>query len=121
MDGTFKIVPEWYQQMFTIHVFIAGKLVPLVYCLIVHKDLSTYRGSVGGGPTAANNRPDPYTASDISGGAHTRLLLPFLPAVVRKVTDLGMRTSYIHEAATKKKVKMLLATAFLPPHDVPVA
>ncbi|KRZ77522.1 hypothetical protein T10_727 [Trichinella papuae] len=21
MDGTFKIVPEWYQQMFTIHVF----------------------------------------------------------------------------------------------------
>ncbi|KRY43590.1 hypothetical protein T03_13104 [Trichinella britovi] len=32
-----------------------------------------------------------------------------------------MRTSYIHEAATKKKVKMLLATAFLPPHDVPVA
>ncbi|KRX31512.1 hypothetical protein T05_11283, partial [Trichinella murrelli] len=29
MDGTFKIVPEWYQQMFTIHVFIA--------------DLSTYR------------------------------------------------------------------------------
>ncbi|KRY03241.1 hypothetical protein T12_6690 [Trichinella patagoniensis] len=36
MDGTFKIVPEWYQQMFTIHVFIAG-------------------GSVGGGPTAANS------------------------------------------------------------------
>ncbi|KRX21862.1 hypothetical protein T07_14581, partial [Trichinella nelsoni] len=32
MDGTFKIVPEWYQQMFTIHVFIAGgstyKVVP---------------------------------------------------------------------------------------------
>ncbi|KRY12711.1 hypothetical protein T12_1275 [Trichinella patagoniensis] len=43
MDGTFKIVPEWYQQMFTIHVFIAGKLVPLVYCLTVHKNLSTYR------------------------------------------------------------------------------
>ncbi|KRZ64540.1 hypothetical protein T10_7363, partial [Trichinella papuae] len=43
MDGTFKIVPEWYQQMFTIHVFIAGKLVPLVYCLTVRKDLSTYR------------------------------------------------------------------------------
>ncbi|KRY07866.1 hypothetical protein T12_8884 [Trichinella patagoniensis] len=32
-----------------------------------------------------------------------------------------MRTSYINEAATKKKVKMLLATAFFPPHDVPVA
>ncbi|KRZ19420.1 hypothetical protein T11_9836 [Trichinella zimbabwensis] len=43
MDETFKIVPEWYQQMFTIHVFIAGKLVPLMYCLTVQKDLSTYR------------------------------------------------------------------------------
>ncbi|KRY96809.1 hypothetical protein T11_16000 [Trichinella zimbabwensis] len=55
MDGTLKIVPEWYQQMFTIHVFIAGKLVPLVYCLTIQKDLSTYRGSVGGGPSAANS------------------------------------------------------------------
>ncbi|XP_003369569.1 conserved hypothetical protein [Trichinella spiralis] len=45
----------------------------------------------------------------------------FCQAVMRKVTELGMRTSYIHEAETKKKVKMLLATAFLPPHDVPVA
>ncbi|XP_003377097.1 conserved hypothetical protein [Trichinella spiralis] len=35
MDGTFKIVSEWYQQMFTIHVFIAD-------------------GSVGGGPSVAN-------------------------------------------------------------------
>ncbi|KRZ61480.1 hypothetical protein T02_5742 [Trichinella nativa] len=43
MDGTFKIVPEWYQQMFTIHIFIADKLVPLVYCLTVQKDLPTYR------------------------------------------------------------------------------
>ncbi|KRY29922.1 hypothetical protein T03_11516, partial [Trichinella britovi] len=27
MDGTFKIVPQWYQQLFTIHAFVAGKLV----------------------------------------------------------------------------------------------
>ncbi|KRY92482.1 hypothetical protein T4D_4195 [Trichinella pseudospiralis] len=36
LDGTFEIVPEWYQQMFTIHVFMAG-------------------GSVGGGSAAANS------------------------------------------------------------------
>ncbi|KRY42396.1 hypothetical protein T01_13651 [Trichinella spiralis] len=106
MDGTFKIVPEWYQQMFTIHVFIADKLVPLVYCLTVHKDLSTYRGSVGGGPSVANNRPDPCTAGDISGDPHTAE---------------GDGSWDANEAATKKKVKMLLATAFLPPHDVFVA
>ncbi|XP_003378767.1 putative DNA mismatch repair protein, partial [Trichinella spiralis] len=32
-----------------------------------------------------------------------------------------MQISYIHEAATKKKVKMLLAAAFLPLHDIPAA
>ncbi|KRZ96268.1 hypothetical protein T08_11777 [Trichinella sp. T8] len=49
MDGTFKIVLEWYQQLFTIH----------------------------------------------------------------KVADLGLRTRYLHEAETKKKIKMFVATTFL--------
>ncbi|KRX38348.1 hypothetical protein T05_10514 [Trichinella murrelli] len=42
MDGTFKIVPQWYQQLFTIHAFVAGKLVPAVYCLCTGKDIATY-------------------------------------------------------------------------------
>ncbi|KRX12354.1 hypothetical protein T07_199, partial [Trichinella nelsoni] len=42
MDGTFKIVPKWYQQLFTIHAFVAGKLVPAVYCLCTGKDIGTY-------------------------------------------------------------------------------
>ncbi|KRX48930.1 hypothetical protein T05_14887, partial [Trichinella murrelli] len=92
---------EWYQQMFTIHIFIAGKLVPLVYCLTVQKDLPTYREIFD----------------------HLILKAAALGVVLQsqKVANVGMRTSYIHEAATKKKVKMLLETAFLPPHDVPVA
>ncbi|KRX24552.1 hypothetical protein T07_5111 [Trichinella nelsoni] len=28
LDGTFKVVPQWYQKLFTIHTFLAGKLVP---------------------------------------------------------------------------------------------
>ncbi|KRZ01091.1 hypothetical protein T11_1930 [Trichinella zimbabwensis] len=39
MDGTFKVVPQWYQQLFTIHAFVAGKLVPAVYCLCTGKDI----------------------------------------------------------------------------------
>ncbi|KRY15353.1 hypothetical protein T12_7405, partial [Trichinella patagoniensis] len=42
MDGTFKIVPHWYEQLFTIHAFAAGKLVPAVYCLCTDKDIGTY-------------------------------------------------------------------------------
>ncbi|KRY45728.1 hypothetical protein T03_10750 [Trichinella britovi] len=29
-DSCFKITPEWYQQMFTIHVFLECKLISLV-------------------------------------------------------------------------------------------
>ncbi|KRY09650.1 hypothetical protein T12_14696 [Trichinella patagoniensis] len=42
MDGTFKVVPQWYQQLFTIYAFVAGKLVPAVYCLCTGKDIGTY-------------------------------------------------------------------------------
>ncbi|XP_003378172.1 hypothetical protein Tsp_02461 [Trichinella spiralis] len=41
LDGTFKVVPQWYQQLFTIHAFLAGKLVPAVY-LCTNKDIATY-------------------------------------------------------------------------------
>ncbi|XP_003377339.1 hypothetical protein Tsp_01527 [Trichinella spiralis] len=42
MDGTFKVVLYWYEQLFTIHAFVAGKLVPAVYCLCTGKDIGTY-------------------------------------------------------------------------------
>ncbi|KRX99734.1 hypothetical protein T12_5940 [Trichinella patagoniensis] len=41
MDGTFKIVPHWYEQLFTIHLFATAKLVPAVYCLCTDKDIGT--------------------------------------------------------------------------------
>ncbi|KRZ71515.1 Copper transport protein ATX1 [Trichinella papuae] len=42
MDGTFKVVPQWYQQLFTIHAFVAGKLVPAVCCLCTTKVIGRY-------------------------------------------------------------------------------
>ncbi|KRX11976.1 hypothetical protein T07_13449, partial [Trichinella nelsoni] len=45
----------------------------------------------------------------------------FCQAVLRKVAELGLRTRYLHEAETKKKIKMLMATAFLPLPEVPAA
>ncbi|XP_003368730.1 conserved hypothetical protein [Trichinella spiralis] len=32
-----------YQQLFTIHVFADGKLVPAIYCLCTDKHIGTYR------------------------------------------------------------------------------
>ncbi|KRZ11283.1 hypothetical protein T11_9842 [Trichinella zimbabwensis] len=34
MDGAFKIVPQWYQQHFAIHAFVAGKLVKQLFVIL---------------------------------------------------------------------------------------
>ncbi|KRX45372.1 hypothetical protein T05_3230 [Trichinella murrelli] len=105
MDGTFKIVPEWYQQMFTIHVFIAGKLVPLVYCLTVRKDLSTYREILDNfilKAAALRVVLQPQTVicdfetaliPALQGtfpGVNIQGNIHFCQAIMRKVTELGM-------------------------------
>ncbi|KRZ40527.1 hypothetical protein T4C_2242 [Trichinella pseudospiralis] len=41
-NGTFKIVLSWYQQLLTLHLFMRGKLLSVVYCLTLRKDLPTY-------------------------------------------------------------------------------
>ncbi|KRY99008.1 hypothetical protein T11_16004 [Trichinella zimbabwensis] len=42
LDATFKIVPQWYQQLFTIHAIVPGKLMPEVYCSCTGKHIDTY-------------------------------------------------------------------------------
>ncbi|KRZ50160.1 hypothetical protein T02_4167 [Trichinella nativa] len=88
MDGTFKIVPEWYQQMFTIHAAALGVVLQpqTVICdfetALIRTLLATFPGV------------------HIQG-----CYFHICQAVLRKVTNLGMRNSYINEAVAKKKSK----------------
>ncbi|KRY10344.1 hypothetical protein T03_1736, partial [Trichinella britovi] len=88
-DGTFKIVPSWYQQLFTLHVFLRRKLLPVVYCLTVRKDLPTYsrifKYSI---PKRKNlpsklilrNFPDHDFSRQLSQHPGAGLFLPLLPS-----------------------------------------
>ncbi|KRX59483.1 hypothetical protein T09_7506, partial [Trichinella sp. T9] len=113
MDGTFKIVPQWYQQLFTIHAFAAGKLVPAVYCLCTDKDIGTY----GFKSQALISRA---AALEVGFNPDTNIYSPdihFCQAVHRKAGELGLKTRYPQHEETRRKIRMLLATAFLPvPH-----
>lgn len=42
MDGTFKLVPNLFAQLYTIHGFWMEKVMPLAYCLLPDKYKSTY-------------------------------------------------------------------------------
>ena len=42
MDGTFSRVPRGWTQLFTIHSCVGGKVIPLIYALLMNKCRRTY-------------------------------------------------------------------------------
>lgn len=42
-DGTFKVVPSLFYQLYTVHALCNGIVVPLVYGLLPNKTEETYR------------------------------------------------------------------------------
>ncbi|KRZ17429.1 hypothetical protein T11_12785, partial [Trichinella zimbabwensis] len=87
MDGRFKILPQCYQQQFN-HPGMADKLVPATLIPVIQG----------------------YFPNTRVQGCYFH----FCQAVHRKVGELGLKTRYRTEMETKRKIKMLLATAFLP-------
>ena len=43
IDGTFKVVPEIFYQLFIIHGIFRDHVIPLVYALLRRKDAATYQ------------------------------------------------------------------------------
>ncbi|KRY25334.1 hypothetical protein T01_6361, partial [Trichinella spiralis] len=133
MEDTFNIVPQWYQQLHTIHAFLAGKLVPAVYCLCTGKDIATYGFIFQALIDKAAVLEVDLNRDTIICDFETALMpaiqdyfpntrvqgcyFHFCQAVHRKVSELGQKTRYHQREETRRKIRMLLATAFLPvPH-----
>ncbi|KRZ66221.1 hypothetical protein T10_860 [Trichinella papuae] len=134
-DGTFKIAPSWYQQLFTLHVFMRGKLPLVVYCLTVRKDLPTYSWIFEVLHSIAEELGVQLDPAKFVCDFETALIpaiqgnfpntgvqgcfFHFCQAVLQQVGRLGLRTDYIHNQQIRKKVKMLMALSFLPVNLVP--
>ncbi|XP_003382190.1 conserved hypothetical protein [Trichinella spiralis] len=98
-----------YQQLFTIHVFADGKLVPVVYCLCTDKHIGTYRFIFQALISRAVALEIDLNQEAIICDFETALI----PPIRWKVGDLGLKTRYRSDEETKRKMIMLLATAFL--------
>ncbi|KRY28631.1 hypothetical protein T01_15589, partial [Trichinella spiralis] len=133
MDGTFKIVPQWYQQLFTIPAFVSGKVMPAVYCLCMGKDIGTcgyiFQALIDKAAVLEVDLNPDTIICDFETALipairgyfpNTRVqgcYFHFCQAVHRKVGELGLKTRYRQHEETRRKIRMLLATAFLPvPH-----
>ncbi|KRZ77776.1 hypothetical protein T10_11669 [Trichinella papuae] len=101
--GAWMVVPQWYQQLFTIHTFAVGKLVSAVDGLCTSKDIGTYRFLFQALITRAaalevNINPDTNICDLIHGyfpNARVQgCYFHFCQAVHRKVGELGLKTRY---------------------------
>ena len=132
MDGTFDACPPQYSggQMFTIHAFEQGKLLPLVYCLASTKSREFYvsvfdtlkrealRIGLVFNPTTVLSDFEsgliPAVAASFPQATHRGCHFHFCQAIYRNVQRLGLVGAYESQPEIRLQVRQLMALAFLP-------
>ena len=128
-DGTFKVVPEYFFQLYTIHAEKDGFVYPCVYALLPNKTSSTYRRLL-------NKLLEIQPALDPS-----RVMMDFEKAAInvfedkflaiisgcffhlsqnvyRKIQSEGLSAIYQEDREFLIKLKMIPSLAFVPEEDV---
>ena len=130
-DGTFKIVPSLYFQLYSIHFQFVGGINPAaIYCLLTNKTRESYNRLIDELkkliPTAAPTviLTDFEAAamrafSEGYPGASVRGCYFHLnQSVLRKVNELGMKRAYESDDGIRGGIRCLSALAHVPVDDV---
>ena len=137
IDGTFKVVPRLFHQMFTIHARVEKKLIPCVYALMQTKSTQSYRHVfriIKDECHAKNIALQPHSVTmDFEAAmiSATRQEFPiasihgclfhFTQALWRKIQVLGLQQEYTENERMQDCFRQYMALAFLPIDDVPLA
>ena len=129
MDGTFKVAPALFMQLFSLHIIFRGFFLPLVYALLPSKSSETYYSffEILKRKMATLNlvfNPDTFMLDYESGILPTlRLHFPtstikgcnfhFSQAVWRRVQNLGLSNQY-EEPQVGRIIRSLMALPFVP-------
>lgn len=130
VDGTFKVSPEIFYQVYTVHVLVGGTTIPCLYALLPNKRRRTYERMWEVLLERAPNVQPTTIMSDFEIAAHQAIGRIFPQANVkgcffhlgqslwRKIQEEGLREEYVNVEESRTKLKMLLALAFLPTNEV---
>lgn len=130
-DGTFKVVPSVFFQLYSIHFNFADGVNPAgVYCLLINKTTETYRRLLdqlrvlipAAAPqkilvdferAAMNEFSTAYPNATVSG-----CYFHLCQSILRKVNEIGLKTDYENDDNVRQYIRCLPALAFVPPEDV---
>lgn len=130
MDGTFKMAPEMFQQIYSIHVKVMGAMVPVAVALLPRKDEATYTrmfrllkaaaqqfGHVLDPQNVCIDFEQAMLASVQAIFPNCRIrgcLFHFSQAVWRHVQSLGLSRRYIENPRFNRVVRRVFALPLVP-------
>lgn len=130
-DGTFKVVPSIFFQLYTIHFEFVPGINPVgLYCLLTNKNRATYDRLLQEIkrliPTANPKKVlvDFETATMSAFGASfpaatiTGCYFHLCQSIIRKVNGLGIKEEYENNDAIRGSIRCLAALAYVPVPDV---
>lgn len=126
-DGTFKVSPTFFLQLYTIHAILGrDNVMPCIYALLTGKTRCLYdkMWEVITNKIPGLNPTSCTTDFEIAAHQSMRHFFPGIQiwgcffhlgqAIWRRVNDLGLRMAYIEDENLRLFTKMLAALAFLP-------
>ena len=129
VDGTFKVVPEQFFQLYTIHAQKGGMVIPCVYALLTNKSELTYTRLFTKLIEIRPGLNQFFIMADFEKAAMNALESTFLSAVTgcffhltqniyRKIQSAGLTNLYIENTDFALQMKMLPSLAFVPESQI---
>ena len=135
MDGTFFVVPSIMTQLFSIHGYIQGQIVPLVFCLMSRKTTQAYSEAFFSITKLAcdwNIDLKPLKIISDFEKAIINTAKEFFPyaeckgcqfhfgqIIWRKIQQNGLNTKYGNSEEFSLKIRMIRALAFVSADEIP--
>lgn len=125
-DGTFKVVPLLFYQLFTIHAQYFGRAVPLIYALLPNKKRKTYIHLLKALKTIEPNLAPLTLMIDYEMAViksfctifprlqETGCFFHFSQCIWRKIQEEGLALQYENDVDFALAMKHLAALAFVP-------
>ncbi len=134
MDGTFKVVPSLFLQLYTLHGLHNGEMIPYIYALLPNKNQEIYRRlfRLLQDKAAENNlifNPQNFQIDFESSVVQSlRVIFPnaaihgclfhFTQCIWRKVQNLGLSKLFKENREVRKTIRRVAALPFLKLEDI---
>jgi hypothetical protein len=129
-DGTFRVTPQGFDQLYTIHGFYNNRVFPCVYALLPGRSKDVYCRFLTYLRNLQNDLNPDSIVTDFETAAIqafqqefprisiTGCMFHFGQCIWRKLQAAGFTSIYNNDPSFALKVKRLLALSFIPTNDV---